>query len=362
MRTHKTTFGTRTKLTTPVADLGGIVRFNSNNFNSSSFSFVLDEILQLKETPIVNPIIHNSPSILFPDTFEVLHYNLVSFESRNNTLTNVMINPSHITSFTPTNLPKKTISRPCAFSLKFTSQIFKLPFNLLDFSRVVEPAVRTDSEVIYSEVNTQNNVLRTNVLLSGINLFRESEQEETSTFFIHPKQTLLDIPIEIFFVTIWDSELELLPTLEQPQNENISFEISTSWEIVSDRSSFNDGFGFSLLYHTTSLFKTSDSNLGWQFELLSDRIINFVMEFDIIPNFMFPRIINTELECFSICFDSSNYLFGWINSHFCSHISSHINSFDIGVYKGYGQMSSGQLEIASPPTAKAMGIRSRGVL
>ena len=57
---RKTTFGTRTKLTTPVADLGSIVRFNSIDNNSISFSFILDKRLQLIETPITNyPIINN---------------------------------------------------------------------------------------------------------------------------------------------------------------------------------------------------------------------------------------------------------------------------------------------------------------
>lgn len=355
MQTRKIMFGTRTEFSTIGTDLGSVVRFDSNNFNTFEFSFVLDKALQLIEAPVTNPIIHFPTSVLFPNSFEVFHHNLVSIEIGNNIFTNVVINPLHPTSFSSRDFLKQSLTGTSAFTLKFGTQIFEFSFDLLDIIGIIEPTVRTDSKVIYSEVNAQNNVLRTTVLLSGINLFREREQEETSAFFIYPQQTLFDIPTEVFFVAVWDGEFELLPTFEQSQYQYISFEISTSWEIVSNRSMFNDGIGFSLLNHPTSLFQTSHSNLRRQFVSLPDSVINFVMEFDIIIDFMLPSIINTKLQSFSISFDSPNNFISWIDPNFSSDSCSHKVREDVELFKSF---ENKEVKGLIHPTAKAVGILS----
>ena len=89
---RKTTLtGTRTKLTTPMADLGSVVRFNSIDNNSLSLSFVLDETLQLIETPITENPVHPFSFSLFSDAFKVFHYNLVSVKIGNNVFTDTMV-------------------------------------------------------------------------------------------------------------------------------------------------------------------------------------------------------------------------------------------------------------------------------
>jgi len=259
-----------------------------------------------------------------------------------------MVYPNHITSFPTTKLFQQSLSRPCAFSLKFITQIFESPLDLLDFNRIIKPAVRSDSKVIYSEVNAQNNGLRTVVLLSGIDLFRECEQEKTSTFLIHSEKTLRYVPFEISVVTFRDIQVKLFPAFKQSQREDISFDIGTSGEVVSDTCSLYNWFGFGFFDHTTSLFDTSDCQLGRQ--CLSEMLICRWMQFDIIPDFVLGRNINTELQYFSVRFDSSNYLWSWIDSDFGSCNSSHLIGEYIGTYK------------VSPPTAKAVGIRNRGFL
>jgi len=339
MRTRKTTIGTRTKLTTSMADLRSVIRFNSNNFNTIHYSFILDETLQLKETPITNPIVHNPTSMLFSNSFEVFHYNLISVKLGNNVFTDVVVNPSHPTSFSSREFSKQSLTGTSAFSLQFTTQIFELPFNLLYFSRIIKPAVRTDSEVVYSEVNAQNIVLRTNVLLSDSNLFRECEQEETSAFFIHPEKALTNFPSEVIFVTSRNVQFELLPNFEKSQNQLVGFDIGTSWEVIPNTCSIYNRLGFSLLDHSTSLLHTSDCYLGREFETLTDSLIDSIMQFEVLSDFMFPSIINTELKSLSVGFDSSNYLFSWIDSNFCSDIRSHIKVEDDGLFKCYASAS-----------------------
>ncbi len=333
MQTRKTAIGTSTNLPTSMADLRGIVRLDPNNFNTSLNSFILDKALQLIETPVTNPIVHNSPSSLFPYSFEVFHNNLVSVEVGNNIFTYTMVYMLHPTSFSSREFSKQSLTGTSAFRLKFGTQILEFPFDLFDFSRIIKPAVRSDSKVVYSEVNAKNSSLRATVRLRDSNLSRECEDKETSAFFIHPKQALTNFPTEILSVTCRDVKVELLPTFKQPNNQSISFDISTSWEVVSNRSFFDDWLTFSLLNHTTSLPHASDSYLGRQFESFPNCLIDGIMQFEVLSYFMFPSIINTELNGFSVSLDSINYFFSWIDSDFSTNSCSHNSIEEEQVYK-----------------------------
>ncbi len=361
MQTRKTTIGARTKLTASMADLGSVVRLNSNNFNSLLDSLILNKALQLIERPVVNPIVHNPSPTLLPYPFEVFHNNLVSVEVGNNIFTNVMINPLHPTSFSSREFLEQPLAGASAFTLKFGTQILEPSFDLLDFSRIIKPAVGSDSEVVYSEVNAQNNVLRTTVLLSDNNLFRECEQEETPTFLIHSQKAFTNFPTEIFFIANRDFEFKLLSAFEQSQDKNISFDVGTSWEVISDRSFPDDRLCLGYLDHSTSLSHTSYSYLGRKFKSLSDVMVNGIMELEVLSDFVFPSIINTELQGFSVSLDSSNYLFSWIDSNLCSYSCSHNYLKGELIYKPSVHMSSVIQqqyggEVAIPPTAKAVGI------
>ena len=145
---RKATFGTRTKLTASVADLGSVVRLNSLNYNSISFSFVLNETLQLVETPITDPIVHSFTTPLLSYAFEVFHNDLVSIKAGNNLFTDVMIHPSHVAVFSSRKLFEKPYGTPSAFGLKFTTQEPKPSFSLLNLSGIEKMAVRSDCQVI----------------------------------------------------------------------------------------------------------------------------------------------------------------------------------------------------------------------
>ena len=141
MGTIKATRQARTQLTASMADLGSIIRLDSFNSNPFSFSLVLDETLQLAETPVANPIIKPFSSSLLPYSFQVFHNNFVSIEAGNNLLAYVVVYPSHEPLLPATQLPKKPLGGASAFSLKNRTQILKLPFNLLDLMRIEKLAV-----------------------------------------------------------------------------------------------------------------------------------------------------------------------------------------------------------------------------
>ena len=309
MRTRKTTRKAKTKSTALMADLGGMMGINPDKSNAFPFSLILDKALQLKEAPIANPIIHYFSFSLFSYPLKVFHYNPVSVEFGNNIFTYVMVNPLHPTSFSPRKFLEKPFAGTSAFALKFGTQIFELSLDLFDFSRIIKPAVRSNSKVIYSEVNTQNNILRN--VVNSINLFRECKQEESPAFIVHTQEALAYLPREIFFVTFRNIEFELLPFVKQSQYKNIIFKIGTSLEIISYRSTFDDWFRFSLFYHAACLFDTSNCKLRWQG--IPQSCISKRMEFDVITNFILPSNINTKIQSFSISLNSIDNFWSCIN-------------------------------------------------
>ena len=332
MRTRKTTKGTRAKLSASVADLGSVMRLNFLNYNSLSFSFILDEFLQLEKTPIAYPIIKSFSSSLFSYSFEIFHHNLVSFERGNNLFADIVINPRHITSFSSRELFEKPLTGTSAFGLKNRTQISEFSFDLLDFGRFEKLAVGSDCQVVYSEVNAKNKVLRS--IVNDIDLFGECEQEKSPAFSVHSQMAFADFPREIFPITFRNIELEFLPCLEQSQDENISFEIGISWKIISNRSLFDNGFCFGFFDDSASLCNAGDCKLRRQNFPQSQ--INKRMQFNIIPYLFTPSDINTNLQSFGISLDSLDYLGSCTNFDFSYCDASHRGCEERTVYKPFG--------------------------
>ncbi len=331
MGTRKTTFGTRTKLAAFMADLGSEVRLNLNNHNSFSFSFVLNKELQLMETPVANPIIHSPSSADFSNPPEVFHYNLVAVEIGNNASTDVMINPSHKPFLFARNLLEKTSGTFSAFGLKNRTQIFELPFDLLDFGGIIKPAVRSDSKVIYSAVNAKNLIME--VKAFSINHFGKREQEEASVSLVNSQQTFLDIPIEILLVAVGNVKWNLDSSLDCRQTQNVVFEGTRAWEVVSDRASVYHWLGFGFLYHPAGLLNASNRKLRRQG--FSEVLVDERMQSDIIFNSFYPSSIDAELQSFAVNFDCLDYLDRCLDFDFCCGSNFHKKMKAEQIYKRY---------------------------
>lgn len=300
--TRKTTLGTRTEFPASMADLGSVFRSGFDYFNPLSLCLVSDKTLQLVETPIAYPIVHSLSPAYFPNAFEVFHHNLVSVETGNNAFADIMVYPLHPTSFSSRQLPEKPLAGTSAFALKFGTQMLEFSLDLFDFGGIEKPAVACDSKVIHSEINAKNNILRS--VINGINILRKSEQKESSAFIVHSQDTFVNIPREIFFVTGGDIEPEFLPFLEKTQDKSIPFEISTSWEIVSDGSTADKGFGFCFFDCSAGLLDARNSKLCRK--RFPQMAVNKRMELDIVLDFAFPRLVNAELQSSGVGFDSCN--------------------------------------------------------
>ena len=357
----KTTFKASTQLTASVAELGSVIRLNPIHSNSFSLGLVLDEVLQLVKTPAVQHPVESLAFSLLPNAFQVFHNNLVSVKVGNNILAYTVVYPSHPTSFSSAYLPKKTLGGKSAFGLKLAAQIPELPFCSLNFSRIVKPAAGSDSKVVYSEVYAQN-FMRVNVLLSGSNLSGECEQEEASSFFVHAQQALFDIPSEILFVAVRDVETELFTLVNSPDTQSSAFQIGTSWEVVPDRSSFDDGLCLGFLDHAAGLPHASDCYLRREIVILPESLVDFIVELEVLFDAMLPGVINGELQGFGVSLDSPDYLRTRRDFNFGSCIHSHIYSREEIVYKPCPQMSSGcGGKSAFLPYLK-IGVSSRQVL
>jgi len=199
MGTNKISMGTRTKLSTARTDLACEVRLNLFHNDAFHVGFVSDEALQLVEAPVANPIIHHSPSSFIPYSFEVFQNNLSTIKTFDDAFADVMINPSHITSFSSRDFLKQSLTGTSAFSLKLSPEILEFSLGLLHNTTIKKPTVTGDCEVVYSEVNAQNDTLRATVLLNGINLFRESENEKASILPIYSENALTDFPTPVEF-------------------------------------------------------------------------------------------------------------------------------------------------------------------
>lgn len=347
MANKRRTF-TRTKLSTARTDLGSVVRSNLNKLNSLPFGFVLDKTLQLEETPIANPIIHFSSSPDVPNSFEVFHNNFASIKIVHNLFANAMINSSHEPLLSSRDFFKQSLGRPCAFALEFTSQEFEFPFNLFDLRGVEEFSIRSDSEIIDSQVHTENSV-RTRTLGAFLG---ECEQEEAFTFGVNSQETFINFPIKITFVTIRNSEGNFNPSPNCRDAQDIIFERKASGRVVSDGTEFNNWSGLGFFNHSTGLFDTSNSKLGRQ--SFSHFRINKGMEFDIISDFHLPSSINTELKSFFVDSKSINNFLSWFNSNFSGCSDSHNNQKDSN-YINLSKLNNEAVFLL--PSLKALGIR-----
>jgi hypothetical protein len=341
MGTNKTRFGTRTKHSTFGADLAGVVRLNLFHNDAFHVGFVGDEALQLEERPVANPIIHHSPSSFIPYSFEVFQNNLSTIKTFDDAFADVVINPSHITSFSSRDFLKQSLAGTSAFSLELSPEIFEFSLCLLHNTAIKEPCVACDCEVVYSEVDAQNDTLRATVLLNGINFFRECKDEKASVLPVNSENALADFPVEIFFVAGGNVELELLPILEQPQNQDISFEISTAGKVVSDTCLLDDWLSLCLLDHSAGLTDAGYCELCRQ--SLPEMLVNKRMELNIIPNLPTPSIIDAELQSLSISFDGSDYFISGVNLDFSTDGCSHNTCKEQQIFKTIGNEETGFL-------------------
>ena len=235
-----------------VAQFGSESRLNPNHFQASAFGFVLDEALKLEKAPVAHPVVHTLSKSSSSDSFEVFQHYPSTIKARDYALAYVVINPSHEPLLSATQLPEKLFRRASAFGLKNRTQMLKLPLNLLNFRRVVEHTIARDSEIVNSEVNAENTLLRS--VVNGISLFRKSEQKISLFPPVNSKQALGQLPtFEALNVTGWNFDDEFLTAFDGSDSQDIAFQTSGAWEIISNTCFLNYWLSLGFLDQTASL-------------------------------------------------------------------------------------------------------------
>jgi hypothetical protein len=275
----------------------------------------------------------------FSYTFQVLYNNGSSFAVIHNLLAYNMVPISHKPFFPARNLLEKSSGATGAFSLKFTSQFLEFDSFELNLFGIEKLPIACYSNLVYSDINTKNSVLEARAI--GIGIFGKTEQEETSISFIYSQKTFSNIPIEISSITIWNVERNLNSTFDCSQAQNVVLERSRTREIVSHTNLIDYWLTFSSFNHSTSLFDTSNSQLALQ-SFLHQRFIYKRVEFNIVPYFSLPSLINTELQSFGIDFESFNYLWSCSDFDFSSCSRFHTYKESTLLYKLCPHLSSDQ--------------------
>ena len=349
MRTNRTFNKARMSNDFIMADrtfLTSVSRININNSNSLSNSFIFNKALELPKSPLMNPFIISSS---LSNVSYVLHYNNSSIHTIYNFLTNVMISPSHELSPSSTQSLKFSFGRFSAFSLEFANQFIMLNPQSFNSTSIKFP-ITSYSKMIYSDINAKNSLI---VRAFGIDIFGECKHKETSIPFIYSQQTFINIPSEIFLITIWNDEWNFNPSFNCANAQDIILEGSRTWKVVSDRTFVNNGLGFSSFNNPTSLFDTSNGKLGWESNAFK-MFIDERMEFNIILDSIFPSNINAVLQSPLIEFNSPNNLRICIDSDFSSCSNYHNNT----IFQEYINLSEGVF----PPKTKVMGIQNTNTL
>src|SRR3990167_728253 len=322
---------------------GSVSRIDIDNSASLHNSFVFNKVLELSETPFMNPFVIFS---CLSDISYVFHNNSCSFfYTINNASTDIMISKSHKPFPSATYYSKLSFGRFCAFSLEFTNQsiiFYSKSFNIL----TIKSSIRCHSKIIYADIDSKNSFM--DIRADEIDIFSKSKKKETSAFIIYSQEAFFNIPREIFFIAVRNNEWNLNSAFDCRDTQDIILHRSTSRKVISYAYIINNRLSLGFLNNSTSLFYTGNRQLRSQSNLPKFSI-NKWMEFDIIIDSFVPSSINTQLQSSFINLNGLDYFLSCIDFNFSSGSNIHRNS---NVYN-YLNL----LEGISPPKHECMGIR-----
>lgn len=320
------TFGTDTNLSALGTSLGSVGRFDIDDTLAEQFCLVFYETLQLEKTPIRNPAIQPFSPVFVPYSLQIFHNNSVSVGA-NNLFADIMVYPSHEPSFPARDFFEQSLCRPCAFGLNFTTQELEFSLDIFSLWDFEKSSVGTDSEIVDSQINSERGIA-----FGSWNIFAEIEQKISSAIAVHPQQTFGNIPTEIFGITFGNVEWKFYPAFDGGNAQKIAFNTGISWKIILYGTLFDERFAFGFLDDSAGLLYAGNCHLAWQshsFELP----VNQRMQFNVVPDFIFPSGVNAELHCLPENLQSFNYFRNCWNLDFCSYSNHFIVENVPNLYK-----------------------------
>ena len=294
MQTSKGIVIPRTEFKAIGASLGSKIRLDKYNPLAFSFSLVLDGALELIETPRVKPSIKSLAHEFIPTfsySFKVFHNNRISVAD--NLLAYNMVVVPHKAFLSARQGFKPSLSGFCAFALQPFTQIIKL--NNLGFWSFENNSLACYSEVIYSDINTQNSVATTRSW--SVDVSGKSDVEEQSAFSILDYLKSLVSPIKIFpivFGNIYRYILHL--SWDKSRQSNLIKRELKQLTIEANRTGLNNRLLFK--FDRFKVFRSFCYGFTGKVSRkpFSQIFINKMMKFKPIAYFGFKSLINSILD------------------------------------------------------------------
>jgi len=327
MVTMEKTFISDTKFSTMGTGLRSISWTNSHSHVPFSNCFILNELSQLKSTPITNHSIKPFASVSFSYSCQILHNKEGSgFNTLYNTFAYNMVHISGKPFLSARQSFKVSLSRFSAFTLKPCSKTSE-PINMI-FDITKELLVACNSNVVDTQVNTNHTFDRAKV---DIDLIGNTKIEEEIAI-PHKEFTFSNAPISIFGEIGWYIKREFNSAIDCAKAKNIAFEGETPCGIISD-TAIENRLGFRPFTAFISPLDSSYNELGlelWEFG--SYDMITGIIEFEV--GFMsFPTYINSIIDCIRINRDSISDRSIVFKFDFNNGSVFHINQNVFEVYK-----------------------------
>ena len=349
MRTIKKIKIPRTNITALRASLGSHIRINKNSSLAFSFSFVLDEALQLKETPMIEPSVQSLAHKLIPAlsySFKVLQNDRVS--RSNNIFADFVVNPTHITFLPATQSFKPSYSRLCAFTLESFPQVLEL--HNLGLMTIKDLAIRTDGKVVYSEVNTNYFLVATRN--RGIDISRECDMKEHLSFSIFDNLKSLVIPVQVFPIIFRNRDWNILPfAFGKGSNPNLFKRESEKVSVETNRTGFHNWLDFKL--GSFKIFRSLCYGFTGKVSRkpLPQILVNKMVKLKSVAYLGFKSFINGILDSLKKSAGHINKLLIIINFQLYSSDRFHSNKIKVLLYKLYAGRCPVLMEVslASPP-------------
>ncbi len=295
MQTNETGKVKGTEFSAVGTSLASQIRTNLDYSDSFLQSLIFDEGLQLVETPTVNPSIKPFSHILVPAlpySFKVFHYDCVNI-AVDDLFAYVVVDPSHIAFLSARNSFQKSFSIFCAFTMESSPQILEL--NNLGLMTFEYSAITTDSEIVYSEVNSEFLVA---TRTRNVNLSRECDMKEHPSFSVFDEFKSLVSPVKILPITFGNTYKKISPfTFNKSSKANLVRRECEQVSIKADRTRLYNWLLFKL--SRFEVFRCFSNSLTREISRkpVSQILVNKMMKLKPIAYLGFKSLVNSVLNC-----------------------------------------------------------------
>ena len=341
MQTSKGIVIPRTEFKAIRTGLGSKIGLYKDNSFAFSFSFILDEVLEMIETPRIEP----SVEFFAHKPIPTLSYSFKVFQNDNicvldNLFAYEMVDVPHIAFLPSRKQFELSLTGFCAFALQPSPQVLEL--HNLGLTTLENPAIRTDSKVVYSDINTQMKSIRNGL---DIDISGKCDVKEESALFVNSQKGSLVTPIKIFKIIFWNLNRNINPLSNGGESDFILTE-SKSPLIKSKRHHFlKSWFRAFICFDRFKGLRSYPigiyNKLRGQIKQFSCLVIAKMMEFVSVGYIGFKAFISNILDRFTILLHSfKKQSISW---YFDFDSCYGLHNLNVGqlIYKPYAQMSSG---------------------